>query len=131
VLRGALHVAATLVLVPYVALALAFALLRDAIAAGSLPAMFLRAVDQFTWLFPWGILAIVAGLAGVAAMGLIGRLRWLGGACVAMIGTGCLLGILLLPTAAPGVGELAFLAPCMAATGLGTWLARAKGEPPP
>ena len=43
---GALHVAATLALVPYVALAVAFALLRDAIAAGSLLAMFLRAVDH-------------------------------------------------------------------------------------
>ena len=127
--RGALHVASTLVLVPYVALALAFALLRDAIAAGSFLAMFLRAVDQFTWLFPWGLLAIVAGLAGVATMGLIARIRWLGGACVAVIGVGCLLVILLLPGTTPGAGELAFLVPCMAATGFGAWLARAKGEP--
>lgn len=126
--RGALHVASTLVLVPYVALALAFALLRDAIAAGSLLAMFLRALDQFTWLFPWGLLAIVAGLAGVAAMGLIARIRWLGGACVAAIGGVCLLVILLLPGTAPGADELAFLLPCMAATGFGAWLG-AAGEP--
>jgi hypothetical protein len=128
VLRGALHVAATLALVPYVALALAFALLRDAIAAGSLLAMFLRAVDQFTWLFPWGLIAIVAGLAGVAAMGLVARIRRLGGGCVAAIGTVCLLAILFLPGTAPGAGEIAFLVPCMAATGYGGWLVRVEGE---
>jgi hypothetical protein len=129
VLRGVLHVAATLVLVPYVALALGFALLGHAIAAGSLPAMFLRVIDQAAWLVPWGLLAIVAGLFGVAVLGLIVRMRRVAGLCVALIGAGCLLLILLFPTTAPGVGELAFLAPCMAATGFGAWLARAKGEP--
>jgi hypothetical protein len=125
-MRGAAHLLATLVLVPYLALALGFVLLGQAISGGTLLSFFLALVAQAAWLIPWGFLAIFAALAGVAALGLSARLRWLGGVCVALLATGSILTLVVLPGSPLGVGEIAFLLPCLAAAAFGTWLAVAE-----
>lgn len=125
-MRIAGHLLATLVLVPYVVLALGFVLLGQAIASGSLAGFLLTLLSQAVWLVPWGALAIVGSLAMVAALGFSARLRWVAGACVAAIAAASLLAIGVLGSSPLGAGELTFPLPCLAAGGFGAWLAVAE-----
>ena len=51
-MRSLLHLLATLVVLPYLALAGAFVLLGRIVAAGSLPSIILALIEQALWLLP-------------------------------------------------------------------------------
>ena len=121
-MRGALHVLGTLVLIPYVALASAFALLGQAIARKSLVGFLDALLSQALWLMPWGLLGIIAVIVIVAGLGLSARLRWLGGVCLCLIAASCIGVLIVLTTSPNGLSELLFLLPCIVVMIYGAWL---------
>ena len=122
-MRESLHVLGTLVLIPYLLLAIAFVLLGQAIASGSLFSIFGTLLSQALWILPWGILGFVGGICIVLALGLSARFRWLGGLCLCVLAAGCLAVLVLGSSSRIGFGELVFLLPCAMVLVYGMWLA--------
>lgn len=125
-MRGAMHLLCTLVLLPYLALAAWFLILGDAIAGGSLASFLATLLSHALWLMPWGLLGLAAGILGVAALGMIEGVRWLGGLCLFILAGSCLFIVITGNPSAVGPGELLFLLPCFAILIFGGWLAVAE-----
>lgn len=122
-MRGALHVMGTLVLIPYVAFAAAFAMLGQAIARKSLFGFLDALLSQALWLMPWGLLGIIAAIVLVAGFGLSARLRWLGGVCLCLIAASCIAVLVVVSTSPTVLSEMLFLSPCIGVMIFGAWLA--------
>src|ERR1700686_846005 len=128
-MRGILHLLCTIMLLPYIALALWFLILGDAIAGGSL-ALFLDALlSQAAWMTPWAPIGIATGIVAVAALGLTDGLRWLGGLCFLVLATVCLVVFFVASKSAIGFGEMLFLLPYFAVLVFGGWLAVVEFDP--
>ena len=125
-MRGAMHLLCTLVLLPYLALAAWFLILGDAIAGGSLVSFLATLLAHALWLMPWGLLGLTAGIIGLAALGMIESVRWLGGLCLFVLAGSCLFILIAGNRTAIGSGELLFLLPCFAILVFGAWLALAE-----
>jgi len=121
-MRGALHVLATITLVPYVLLAAGFVLLGQAISSGSLLSFLETLLLQATWLVPWGVIGFPIPFLLLAALGLHSRSRWIAGLLLCLIASTCGVIIFLMSTSAIGVGEVLFLLPCITVVIFGGWL---------
>jgi hypothetical protein len=121
-----MHLLCTLALLPYLMLAAWFLLLGDAIAGGSLASFFTTLLAHALWLIPWGLLGLTAGIVGVAALGVIESVRWLGGLCLFVLAAGCLFIVIAGNSSAIGAGELLFLLPCFAILIFSGWLTVAE-----
>ena len=122
-MHGALHIVCTIVLLPYTALAIAFALIGQMAASKSLGALLWTLLTQIEWIIPWGFLAFVAAFVAIAALGLVARLRWLGHLCLFVLAMVSLLAIMLLTGGGIGLDELIFLVPCIAVLAYSGWRA--------
>ena len=120
-MRAAAHVLATLVLAPYVALAVGFLLLGHLLSRGSLGGFVLALLDIFIWMVPWGVLALVTVLLLLGALYFSPGTRIL--ASAGLIGTSfaTLAVLVAVPTGWPDAGQLVFMVPCAAAGGVGAW----------
>ena len=128
-MRAALYLVATLVLIPYLLLAAAFVLLGSAIAAGTL-AGFLAALLRFAlWLMPWGALAGIAALCGLAALGLVERTRRLGALVLSALPGACLVIIAFGDGRGFDAGAALFLTPCALVALSAAWLALSDRRP--
>jgi hypothetical protein len=125
-MRAALHLLCTITLLPYLLLAAWFLILGDAIAGGSLASFLATLLSHALWLMPWGLLGIAAGIIGLATLGMIESLRWLGGLCLFALAGACLFIVIAGNPSAIGPGELLFLLPCFAILIFGGWLAVAE-----
>jgi hypothetical protein len=125
-MRGLLHLLATLVVLPYVALAGAFVLLGGVIAGGSLFGMLRVLLAEALWLIPWGFLGCGLAIVVVIALGVGERTRWLGALCLFVIASACLVVILALPAELPDLGQIVFLLPCIAVLAFSGWLAASE-----
>jgi hypothetical protein len=125
-MRATMHVVATLMLLPYIALAAGFVLLGQVAAGKSLPSLFATLLAQALWLMPWGLIGLAAVICVVAALGFSVRLRWLGGCCLCAIAAACLIVIIVTPTAPMSSGQLLFVAPCGLVLLFGAWLGLAE-----
>lgn len=118
-----LHLLATLVLVPYVLLASAFALFSRAIARGT-PLGFLDAILTYAlWLIPWGALAFIAGTVALAVCGMIERTRRAAGAVLCVLAVASAVAIPTLASSPPDADTVLFLGPCVAVAIFGAWRA--------
>ena len=122
-MREVLHLLGLLILIPYLLLAIAFLLLGQVIASKGWLSFFGTLLAQFTWMFPWGILAFVGVIGIVAALGLSARSRMVGALCLCLLAAASLGVIVLLTSSSIGVGELTFLLPCILVLAYGTWAA--------
>jgi hypothetical protein len=124
-LRPLLHLISVVLVLPILALASVFAILGRAIAAGSLLSLFDQLLADAAWLIPWGLLAACAVLLLVALGGLFVRTRWLAGLCVAILGIGSTVIVLVLTVgnSDPSLGELPFFVPGVVASSIGAWFA--------
>jgi hypothetical protein len=113
----ALHLLATLVVLPYLLLALAFLIAGQAIATGSIFGIVEMLAIYATWIIPWGAIAFVATIVAVVVLGVRASTRHWGAACVAALGIASLL-VLVFLGGTVGAGEWLFLAPCIAASAL-------------
>jgi hypothetical protein len=122
-MRALLHLLATLVVLPYLALAGALVLLGRIIVAGSLPSIILALLEQVLWLIPWGLLGVLGVLLVLIALGFSDRLRWLGASCLFAVAAACLILIASLQSGPLDGGQLLFLLPCFAVAAFAAWLA--------
>ncbi len=121
-MRAALHVIAVLVVLPYVALAYAFAVLGQAIASGSLLGILDTLLQHFVWMIPWGLLATAAAIIAIIVLGVMPSLRWLGALCLGIIAAVSLAIILLVASSPLDPGGLLFLLPCVGVLVYEVWL---------
>jgi hypothetical protein len=120
-MRGVLHVLATLIVIPYAMLAGGFLILGHAIGAGSILAFFDRLVSQASWLMPWGVVAIGMGFLVLAALGLVARVRALGGLLLAMLALSAVIVIVTFNATTVTSDEVLFLLPCAGSLLFGAW----------
>ena len=124
-MRSFLHILSILLALPVMALALAFLILGQVIAGGSLLGMLDQVLTAAVWLMPWGLLAILASLLAVTIGGMFARTRWLAGLCVAILGFGSTLVVLVLIIGHGNfsTGQVPFMIPGAIAASVGAWLA--------
>ncbi len=122
-MRVALYLLATLVLLPYVLLAIGFILLGHVLSGGTLLSLFDALLAAALWLIPWGLLAFAIAVLALLTLGLSDRLRWLGSLCLGLIACGCTATILLISSAPIETGQLLFMLPCILIVIFGAWLA--------
>lgn len=127
-MRALLYLSSFVLALPGLALAAAFLVLGNAIAAGSLPGFLGALLDAFVWLFPWGLLACVAAFVALLIGGVTARFRWLASACVAVIAIGSSVVVLTIEFAHDNFspGQLAFFIPPLVSATVGVWLAASE-----
>jgi hypothetical protein len=123
-MRPFLHILSLLLVLPVMALALAFVILGRVIAAGSWLGMLDQVLTAAVWLMPWGLLAIFASLLALAIGGMFPRTRWMAGLCVAILGFGSTLVVLVLIIGYGNfsTGQVPFMIPGAIAASIGAWL---------
>lgn len=122
-MSAVLHILATLVVVPYVILAIGFVLLGHLIAAGSLLSLLGRLFDHFLWIVPWGAIGFVCVVILVAVLGAIPGYRRIGALCLFALAGASLAIVLIMPMTVPDAGEMLFLSPCIAVVVFAGWRA--------
>ena len=124
-MRGALHVLATLAVIPYVLLAAAFLVAGHAIGADSLWNALDTLLAHALWIVPWGAIGFVVVMITVAVVGAYPPTRRLGGILLAALAAGAVVALVTLASGPLDAGQLAFLVPCALALAFGAWLAMA------
>jgi len=124
-MRALLYLLSLALALPGIALAAAFLILGNAIAARSLFGFLGVLLDTFLWLFPWGVLALVAAFVVLLVGGVTARFRWLASACVATLAIGSSLVVLWLDVAHGNFspGQSLFFVPGLISASVGIWLA--------
>lgn len=120
---AAAHVLATLVVIPYALLGLAFVLLGRAASSGGLASLFDVMLAEATWLVPWGALGAAIGTFALMALGMSPHTRKAGAITLCALALACIATIAVLSTRRIGLGELAFLLPCIGVAAFAGWLA--------
>ena len=122
-MRAALHILATIVVLPYVVLAFGFVILGHSIYSGSMLSFFDTLLAHAVWIIPWGLIAFACVMVLVAVLGMIPRFRWLGAVCLCVL-AGASLGVIVIgSTPRVDSSQLLFLLPCMVVLIVGAWLA--------
>ena len=124
-MRPLLHLISVALVLPVLALASLFVVLGRAIAAGSALSFLDQLLAHAVLLIPWGLLAASAVLILIALGGLFVRTRWLAGLCVAILGLGSTVVVLVLTVgnSDSSLEELPFFIPGIVASSIGAWLA--------
>ena len=128
-MRGALHVLATIVVLPYLVLASGFLILGHAISTGSLLSFFGTLLAHAAWIIPWGVIGFVCAIVLVAVLGTIPRFRLVGAVCLCLLAAVSLAVIIFMAPTRVGWSELLFLLPCMLVLIFSGWLAKASRDP--
>ena len=126
-MRAVLHVLATIVLLPYLLLAVAFVMLEQVIGDGTLGALLKSLLVQLTWLVPWGLLGFLMLVILLAALGLHPASRWLGGLVLCLVAVASIAVVIIKPAAPLDMDGLLFLSPCMLVAAYGAWMVVAEG----
>lgn len=117
-MREASHILATLVVAPYVALAVGFLLLGHAISRGTsgrTGGFLLALLDIFVWMVPWGVLTFVTTMLLVGAMYFSPGTRVAASGALVGISIATLVVLVAVPTGWPDAGQVVFMLPCAAA----------------
>lgn len=124
-----LHVLATLVAAPYAALAVFFVAIGRVASTKGLWEILDTALLSLNAILSWGIYALAAIIAAVAAMGCFDRTRTAASAALAALAGVSLLILLFHRTTPVQAGELVFMLPCLAALAFGIWRFGARPGP--
>jgi len=127
-MRGFLHVLATIVLVPYMVLAIAFLLLGHIVSSGSILAALDALLTQAVWLVPWGIIGFVVGIVLLAIFGAMPSTRLPAAICLTILGVGAMLVLLVMTSSPVDADALLFLLPCALALAGSAWIVRAERQ---
>jgi hypothetical protein len=121
-MRGALHVLAVAVLLPYLVLAYAFLVLGHAISSGSLFGILDTLLTHFVWMIPWGIIGASFASVAIVLLGVIPGVRRLGALCLGVLAAAALAIILVVDTSPLDLGALLFLLPCFGVLAFAVWM---------
>ena len=115
----------TIVLLVYAAIALATLFFGYAISRGTLASFLGAILAGLDWLIPWGLLSGACCVAALLFLGIKQRTRRVGAVLLSVLAlaSAAVVAMLLRPSDSFGIGEIAFLLPCLAVVGVGVWLA--------
>ena len=122
-MHAALHVLATIVVVPYVVFACGIVILGHAISTRSLLSFFDTLLAHAVWIVPWGLIGFPCAMILVAVLGVIPGVRWLGAVCLCLLAGASLAVIVIGSTPRLESSQLLFLLPCALVLIVAAWLA--------
>ena len=125
-IHSLLHFTASVLVLPYVALAGFFLLVGEAARAKGLIALLDVALFQASWIFRWGIYSIPLLWLVLVLAGFVTRFRRMGALIVCLLATGSLLILVVLQTSPMEPGQLLFLIPCLAVAAMRSRTERPK-----
>jgi hypothetical protein len=123
-LNPVLHVVATLVLAPYVALAIVFLAFGHATSRGSLFGFLDTLLQHALWIFPWGIIGFAVAILGIAALGVIKSTRAFAAALLCALAVASPVILVVVSGSRLDVDAIVFLVPCVAVALFGAWRVR-------
>ncbi len=129
-MNGFLHTLGTLVVLPYMLLAVAFLLIGDVARTRGLFALIDVVANHANWILRWGIYCLPVFLAALVVAGFIPSLQRISAAGLFLIALGSLGIICTLHSTRIGLAEVTFLLPCIAVLGMSVWLFVREGTPP-
>ncbi|MCT0224866.1 hypothetical protein [Synechococcus sp. CS-1328] len=121
-MKALLHVIGSVVVVPYVALALFFLAVGEAARTKGLFALFDIAWRNLDWFVGWGLYAVPVLWICLVATGFVPELQRASSLCLCLLAVTSFLVVVILPATKAGVGELIFLLPCVAVAVTSAWL---------
>jgi type IV secretory pathway VirB2 component (pilin) len=119
-----LHVLATLLLAPYVALAILLLAFGHATSQGSLWGFIDTLLNHVLWIVPFGILGFGVAVIVIAALGIARRTRAFAGALLCALGVVSPIILVAVTGSRLDADALIFLAPCLAVAIFGGWRLR-------
>ena len=120
----ALHVLATLVLAPYVALAIVFLVFGHATSRGSLPGFFDTLLQHALWIIPWGIIGFGIAILALASLGVVRETRTFAAALLCALAVVSPVILVAVSGSRLDADAFIFLAPCVAVAIFGGWRVR-------
>lgn len=121
-LHALLHTVGSVLVVPYVALALFFLFIGEAARAKGMMALIEIVWNNFYFYFTKGIFIAPVLLVCLVAMGFFPILQRAGSLCLCLLAVASILVIVIWSSTRIELGELIFLIPCMAVAATSAWL---------
>ena len=123
-MRAVLHVVATLLLAPYVALAIVLAVFGHATSRGSLWGFIDTLANHVNWIIPWGILGFGVAIVVIAGLGIARRTRAFAAALLCALAVASPVVIVAVSGSRLDAEAILFLAPCIVVAIFGGWRVR-------
>ena len=120
----ALHVLATLLVAPYVALAILFLVIGHVTSRGSLWGFIDALLNHALWIVPWGIIGFAVGVIGISALGIIRETRAFAAALLCALAVAAPAVLVAISGSRLDADAILFLAPCAAVAIFGGWRLR-------
>ena len=121
-MHALLHTVGSILVVPYVALALFFVFIGQAARSKGMMALLETVWSNFYLYFTKGIFIAPVLLACLVAMGFIPILQRAGSACLCLLAVSSILVIVISSSTRIELGEVIFLIPCIAIAATSAWL---------
>ena len=122
----ALHVLATLLLAPYVALAILLLAFGHATSRGSLWGFLDAVLNHALWIIPWGVIGFVVAVLAIAGLGIARRTRVFASALLCALAVVSPIVLVAVTGSRLDAERIIFLAPCIAVAIFGGWRVRAE-----
>jgi hypothetical protein len=119
-----LHVFATLLLAPYVALAILLLAFGHAVSRGSFWAFIDAVANHTLWIIPWGIIGFGVAILGIAGLGIARRTRVFASALLCALAVVSPIALVAVSGSRLDADAIVFLAPCAAVAIFGGWRVR-------
>ncbi|MCA9158947.1 MAG: hypothetical protein KDA72_11500 [Planctomycetales bacterium] len=121
-MHALLHTIGTIVVVPYVALAMFFIFIGQAATAKGMLALVETVWNNFYFYFTKGIFIAPVLWVCLVAMGFVPILQRTGSLCLSLLAVASFLVVVILSSTRIELGELIFLIPCIAVAATSAWL---------
>ncbi len=121
-MHALLHIVAAVLVLPYVALACLFLLIGEAARTKGLLALLDVALHHASWFARWGMYVIPLLWLLLAAAGMIAPFKRPGALALGLLAAGSLVVIITLDSSRMDLGQVLFLAPCLAVVVMSVWL---------
>jgi hypothetical protein len=119
-----LHVLGTLLVAPYVALAIILLAFGHATSRGSLWGFIDALANHVAWMIPWGILGFGVGIIVVAGLGMARRTRAFAAALLCALAVASPVILVVVSGSRLDEDAIVFLAPCVAVAIFAGWRVR-------
>jgi hypothetical protein len=119
-----LHVLATLLLAPYLALAILLLAFGHATSRGSLWGFLDAVLNHALWIIPWGVIGFAVAVVLVAGLGIGRRTRLLAAALLCALAVVSPVILVAVSGSRLDADAIVFLAPCIAVAIFGGWRVR-------
>lgn len=128
-MHALLHIIGTLVVLPYLLLAVAFLLIGDIARTRGLLAIIDTIANHANWILRWGLYGLPVIALAFMAFGLIPSLQRSCAAVLFLVALGSLGIICWLHSGRLELGQIVFLLPCVAVIAMSAWLFNRAATP--